>query len=357
MEKKINNIIISDSLKNLSIYLNNNKFSNLIILLDINIENKCLDLLYKDVPILKLKKTIIIKILSGERYKSLKTCIKIWKIFIKKNIDKKSLLINFGGGVVTDLGGFIASLFKRGINFINVPTTLLGMVDASIGGKNGINFYKYKNEIGVINNPIYTIINYRFLDSLPKKEIYSAFGEILKYGLIYNKKYFNYIKKIKIYGIVNWVKIIYIAVKIKNKIVDKDPKEILGIRKILNFGHTIGHAIESLFLLKKKIITHGEAISLGMICESWISKKVNNLSNKDYKTICKVILSFFKIRKIKKKYFKYILKIIKNDKKNYNNKIYLVLLKNIGSASYNHEVHEKLIIKSIKKMNDLYKKK
>ncbi|WGH25161.1 MAG: 3-dehydroquinate synthase [Candidatus Shikimatogenerans bostrichidophilus] len=357
MEKKINNIIISDSLKELYFFLKKNKFSKLIILLDNNIEKKCLNLLYKDVPILNTKKTIIIKILSGEKYKNLKTCIKVWKIFIKKNIDKKSILINFGGGVITDLGGFIASLFKRGINFINVPTTLLGMVDASIGGKNGINFYKYKNEVGVINNPIHTIINYKFLNSLPKKEISSALGEILKYGLIYNKKYWDYIKKINFDGKVNWVKLIYIAVKIKNKIVNKDPKESLGVRKILNFGHTIGHAIESLFLLKNKIIPHGEAISLGMICESWISKKVNNLSDKNYKNICKVILSLFKIRIIKKKYFKYILKIIRNDKKNYNNKIYLVLLNNIGSASFNNEINEKLIIKSIKKMNYLYYKK
>ncbi|MDH3004974.1 MAG: 3-dehydroquinate synthase [Candidatus Shikimatogenerans sp. JK-2022] len=353
MIKKINNIIINKNLNYLNKYLIKKVFTKYIILLDNNVKKYCLDILYNDVPILKQKKVLRIKIISGEKYKNLNTSIKIWKKFIKYNIDKKSLLINFGGGVITDLGGFSASLFKRGINFINIPTTLLGMVDASIGGKNGINFYKYKNEIGLIQDPIYIFINYNFINSLPKIEIYSALGEILKYGLIYNKKYWNYIKHINFNKKVNWGKIIYIAVKIKNEIVNKDPKEILGIRKILNFGHTIGHAIESLFLYKKKLITHGEAISLGMICESWISKKINNLNYKEYKEICNVILKFYKIKKIKNIYFKKIIEYIKNDKKNYNNKIYLVLLKKIGLSTFNNEVKEKLIIKSIKKMNNL----
>ncbi|MDH3004323.1 MAG: 3-dehydroquinate synthase [Candidatus Shikimatogenerans sp. JK-2022] len=356
MHKKINNIIISNNFLIFNKYISKIKISKIIILLDNNIKKKCFKKISNYIPN-KFKKNIkIINILSGEKYKNLNTCIYIWKKLIKYNIDKHSLLINLGGGVITDLGGFVGSLFKRGIRFINIPTTLLGMVDASIGGKNGINFYKLKNEIGVINNPIKIFINYDFLSSLPKKEILSGFGEILKYGLIYDKKFWNYIKKINLNKINNWGKIIYKAVKIKNQIVKKDPEELLGIRKILNFGHTIGHAIESLFLLKKKKITHGESIALGMICESWISKKKKYLSYSEYKEISNTILSYYKIKFIKKKFFNYIISLIKNDKKNFNNKIYFVLLKKIGLSVYNIKVNKKNIIKSIKVMNNLKSK-
>ncbi|MDH3004389.1 MAG: 3-dehydroquinate synthase [Candidatus Shikimatogenerans sp. JK-2022] len=355
MYKKIDNIIISNKLKYFKKIIKKEINKKIIILLDNNIKKIWLNKLYKYIP-LKIKYNInIININYGEKYKNIITCIYIWKKLIKLQIDKNSVLINLGGGVISDLGGFIASLFKRGIKYINIPTTLLSMVDASIGGKNGINFYKLKNEIGIINNPYKIFICLEFLKTLSKIEILSGFGEILKYGLIYNKNFWYYINKFNILKIKNWFNIVYKSIKIKNKIVKQDPKELLGLRKILNFGHTIGHAIESLFLFKKKKITHGEAIVLGIICESWISKKINNLSNKEYKKICKFILTYYNIRIIKKKYFKYIINIIKNDKKNLNNNIYFVLLKKIGLSVYNKKVNKKLIFKSIIKMNKLKK--
>ncbi|WGH24981.1 MAG: 3-dehydroquinate synthase [Candidatus Shikimatogenerans bostrichidophilus] len=354
--KIINNVIINNNLFKLNFFLK--KRRKIIILLDNNIKKFCLKVFNKFLPNLQNSEIKIIKIISGEKNKNLKTCIYIWKKMLKYEVDRSYLLINLGGGVITDLGGFVGSLFKRGLKFINIPTTLLSMIDASIGGKNGINFLDYKNELGVFRNPINIYINYSFLLSLPKKEILSGLGEILKYGLIYSKKYWNYIKKINFFNNnkINWKKIIYIAVKIKNIIVKKDPEELLGIRKILNFGHTIGHAIESLFLLKKKKITHGEAIALGMICESWISYKKNFLNLKNYKEITYIILKFFKVRIIKKKYFKTLLNYIKNDKKNLNNKIYFVLLKSIGKSIFNVEIKKKVIIKSIIIMNRLKNK-
>ncbi|WGH26076.1 MAG: 3-dehydroquinate synthase [Candidatus Shikimatogenerans bostrichidophilus] len=354
MYKKINNIIFDKKFKFLKKYLKKNIFTNIILLLDVNTKNKCLNLILKKINFLKNYKIIIIK--SGEKYKNINTCIKIWEKLISFKIDKNSIIINIGGGVITDIGGFISSLFKRGIKFINIPTTLLGMIDASIGGKNGINFKNLKNEIGIIKNPILIIINYLFIKTLPKKEIFSGLGELLKYGLIFNKKYWYFLKKINFnnYNDINWNKIIYKAVFIKNKIVNKDPEEILGFRKILNFGHTIGHAIESFFLYKKKYISHGKSISLGMLCESWISKKINNLKNKEYIEIYNEIIKYYKIIKIKEKYFNKIINFIKNDKKNYNNNIYFCLLKKIGKCSFNKKVNKDLILMSLKNMNKIY---
>ncbi|WOX79384.1 3-dehydroquinate synthase [Candidatus Shikimatogenerans bostrichidophilus] len=346
------NIYINNIFNKLSKYLKKKYISKLIILLDKNTKKYCLKYLLNNINFVKIK---IIVIKNGEKNKNIYTCIKIWKKLIIYNIDKNSIIINLGGGVITDIGGFIASLFKRGLKFINIPTTFLGMIDASIGGKNGINFYNYKNEIGIIKNPIMILIDFNYLKTLPKNEILSGLGELLKYGLIYNKKLWNILKKINFnnYKNIPWKLIIKKAILIKTKIVDKDPEELLGLRKILNFGHTIGHAIESFFLYKKKKITHGEAISLGMICESWISKKINNLKKKEYKDIYKTILKYYKIRKIYKKNFNKIYNFIKNDKKNYNNNIYFSLLEKIGKCSYNKKVNKKLILMSIEKMNNI----
>ncbi|WGH27105.1 MAG: 3-dehydroquinate synthase [Candidatus Shikimatogenerans bostrichidophilus] len=356
MKYKINNIYIEKKFIILNNFLNKNKYniSKVILLLDNNIKKYYLKYFLKKISILKKSKFIIIK--SGEKYKNIKTCIKIWKKLILFKIDKKSIIINLGGGVITDLGGFVSSTFKRGIKFINIPTTLLGMIDASIGGKNAINFYNFKNEIGIFNNPILIIINKNFIKTLPKNEILSGLGELLKYGLIYDKKYWNFLKKIDFnnYKNIKWDKIIYKAILIKKKIIDKDPYEKLGIRKILNFGHTIGHSIESFFLSKNKKITHGEAIALGMICESWISKKIKKLNNNEYEEICNIILKYFKIKIIKEKYFNKILNYIKNDKKNYNNNIYFSLLNNIGKCSFNKKINKTLILNSIKQMNKIY---
>ncbi|WGH26607.1 MAG: 3-dehydroquinate synthase [Candidatus Shikimatogenerans bostrichidophilus] len=329
--------------------------TNIVILLDNNTKKYCLKLLIK--KIIFLKKAKIIKINSGENKKNIYICIKIFKYFNKLNVDKNSILINLGGGVITDLGGFIGSIFKRGLNYINIPTTLLGMVDASIGGKNGINFKNFKNEIGIINNPILTIINTKFIKTLPKNEIFSGLGELFKYGLIFNKEYWNFLKKKNFnkYKKISWDFIIYKAILIKKKIVDKDPKELLGIRKILNFGHTIGHAIESFFLYKKKKISHGKAIALGIICESWISKKINNLKKKEYIEIYSTIIKYFKLKKkINNNKFYFLYKIIKKDKKNFNKKIYFSLIKKIGKSTFNNNVNKSLIYKSIEKMNNFF---
>ncbi|WGH25587.1 MAG: 3-dehydroquinate synthase [Candidatus Shikimatogenerans bostrichidophilus] len=353
-KKKIKNIILSNNFNYLQKYIIKKKINNIILLLDKNIKRLFLSYFLKKNKLIKNIKIIVIS--PGEKEKNLKISIKIWKKFIKYKIDKNSLLINLGGGVITDLGGFVGFLFKRGIRVINIPTTLLGMIDASIGGKNGINFLNYKNEIGIIKEPEIILINTFFLKTLPLNEKYSGYGELIKYSLINSKKLWNIIKKINIEKKKKWDKIIYKAVKIKLKIVKQDPEEYIGIRKILNFGHTIGHAIESFFLKKNKPISHGKAISLGIICESWISKKKGKLSKKEYKDIYKYIKKKYKFKPIKDKYFNNILKYIKNDKKNNNKKIFMVLLKKIGKPIFYKNIKKSLIIKSLKKLNNLFKK-
>ncbi|MDH3004745.1 MAG: 3-dehydroquinate synthase [Candidatus Shikimatogenerans sp. JK-2022] len=353
-KKKKKKIIFDNNFLKLYNFLNYKNYNKIIILLDKNIKNNCLNLLYKYIPVLE-NKSKLIEIKAGEKYKNFNILKKIFKIFLKYKIQKSDLLINFGGGVITDLGGFAGSLFKRGIDFINIPTTLLGMVDASIGGKNGINFYKLKNGIGVIKNPKYIFINYNFIKTLPIKELYSGFGEIIKYGLIYSKNLWNKIKNINLNNKnLNLEKIIHDSIKIKNLIVKKDPCEKRGIRKILNFGHTIGHAIESLYMNSKQTISHGHAISIGMVYEAWLSKKKNNLSNEEFIEICNVILKFYKFKKISLLNIKKIIKYIKNDKKNINNKIYFSLLKKIGLCTYNNKVSIKEIIKCLKEISKIY---
>ncbi|MCJ7468737.1 MAG: 3-dehydroquinate synthase, partial [Candidatus Sulcia muelleri] len=229
-------------------FLNKNFFSKKIILLDINTKKYCLHYFLSKTNL--FNKYYIINIFSGEEEKNIYTCKKIWKKLIKLNADRNSIVINLGGGVITDLGGFACSVFKRGLNFINIPTTLLSMIDASIGGKTAINFFSLKNEIGLFNYSKIILIDKNYLKTLSEDEIKSGLSEIIKYGLIYDINLWNKIRvfsfsKIKFLYVL--YEIIFKSINIKNNIIEKDYKE-KGLRKILNFGHTIGHAIESYFI-------------------------------------------------------------------------------------------------------------
>ncbi|WP_185870622.1 3-dehydroquinate synthase [Blattabacterium cuenoti] len=354
-----------ESYKKLKNYLFDNQIDigNLFILVD-NCTNKhCLPILFSHLNF--LKKSKIIKIQSGEKEKNISTCIQIWKNLEIFKANRKSLIINLGGGVITDIGGFVASVFKRGIRFINIPTTLLGMVDASIGCKTGVNLESIKNEIGSFYCPDLLIIDPHYLKTLPKKEIISGMSEMFKHGLIADKNFWINMKKYY-YQMDNkkknenqWNHLIYQSILIKNKIVKKDPKE-KGLRKTLNFGHTIGHALESYFMndSSQEKLLHGLAISIGMICESWISYKINGLSIDDYeeiKSILSVLLYPNPIEKISNLEIDIdkIFLIMEHDKKNEKNKIQFSLLKKIGICSYNCQVPYSLIKESILQIQKL----
>ena len=331
-------------------FISKNKYSKVFILVDSNTNKYCLDLfLEKHLSGIDFK---IVKIKEGEENKNTKNLYSAWTKISKLGGDRNSLLINLGGGLVSDLGGFVASTYNRGIDFINVPTTLLSIVDASIGGKVGINIGRLKNQVGVFNYPKLILIDTSFLETLPKREINSGFAEMLKHGLIFEKNYYKTLSELKNIDSKLSTELIYNSIKIKNEVVNRDPKE-KNFRKILNFGHTLGHAIESHFLGKKKTKTllHGEAISIGMILESYISYKILKLPYEQCKNIKQTINNNFKKVKINKEDLKSIVRLIKFDKKNRGEKVLFVLLYEIGKIKIDIEVPKKIVIESFEFYN------
>ena len=260
-----------------SIWIGKNSFSKLdisnysqvAILVDENTKRDCLSKLPQ------IENALIIEIKSGEEYKNISTCSFIWEQLTINNFDRNALLINLGGGVIGDMGGFCATTYKRGLEFIHIPTTLLAMVDASVGGKLGIDFKGFKNQIGLFNNPKAVLISSEFLETLAESELKSGFAEVVKHALISDNSLWLKLKNTPFTDL-DWEDIIDTSVQIKNKIVLADPFE-KGERKKLNFGHTFGHAIESYYLEKRTPISHGEAVFMGMILET----KISNLSETD----------------------------------------------------------------------------
>ncbi len=310
-----------------SIWIGKNSFSKLdisnysqvAILVDENTKRDCLSKLPQ------IENALIIEIKSGEEYKNISTCNLIWEQLTINNFDRNSLLINLGGGVIGDMGGFCAATYKRGLEFIHIPTTLLAMVDASVGGKLGIDFKGFKNQIGLFNNPKAVLISPEFLETLAENELKSGFSEVVKHALISDNSLWVKLKNTP-FNELDWESIINTSVQIKNKIVLADPFE-KGERKKLNFGHTFGHAIESYYLEKGTPISHGEAVFMGMILETEIS----DLSETNKNEIKNYILSNFALPYTPKK--SSLHKFLINDKKNQDGKINFTLLNGIGNFS------------------------
>ena len=338
-------IMIGDSSSYLNRYLSENNYSKICILVDENTHSNCLKKIEGDINF----DYDIFKIDSGEEEKNLVTCSKVWNFLTENLYDRKSLIINLGGGVICDMGGFVASTFKRGVDFVNIPTTLLAQVDASVGGKLGIDFNTYKNQIGIFKIPNLIIVDTKFLSSLSERELRSGYAEVIKHCLINDATKFKEITKIN-WKDNNWEEIVRHSILIKSEVVENDLTEE-GLRKILNFGHTIGHAIETTYLEKKNKFFHGEAIAIGMICESYISFHKKILSENELNTISGYILSVFKSNKIE--YHEEILKNAKHDKKNFNKKIMISLLEEVGKCNFDFEVSEDEIKKSIEYYNKL----
>ena len=315
---------------NYSIWIGKNSFSKLdisiysqvAILVDENTKRDCLSKLPQ------IENALIIEIKSGEQYKNISTCSFIWEQLTINNFDRNSLLINLGGGVICDMGGFCAANYKRGLEFIHIPTTLLAMVDASVGGKLGIDFKGFKNQIGLFNNPKAVLISSVFLETLAESELKSGFAEVVKHALISDNSLWLKLKNTPFTDL-DWEDIIDTSIQIKNKIVLADPFE-KGERKKLNFGHTFGHAIESYYLEKGTPISHGEAVFMGMILET----KISDLSESDKNEIKNYVLSHFALPYTPKK--SSLHKFLINDKKNQNGKINFTLLNGIGDCSFDN---------------------
>jgi 3-dehydroquinate synthase len=317
------------------------KYSSVFVLVDTHTNEFCLPDFLSYVATESAVE--IIEIEAGESLKTIKTCLEIWNILTELGGDRKSLIINLGGGVITDLGGFVASTYKRGIDFINVPTTLLGMVDASVGGKNGVDLGHLKNQIGTINVPKMVLIDTVYLQTLPQNQMRSGLAEMLKHGLIADKNYWLQFEDLSKVDFADFDMLIHDSVKIKNDIVMQDPTEN-GIRKALNFGHTLGHAIESHFLNSEKPLLHGEAIAAGMILESYLSMEKKLLNPSEYSQIKSVIKNVFDDILFDDKDIMAILELLIHDKKNEYGSILFALLEGIGHIIIDQNAENDLIV-------------
>jgi len=331
---------------------NSINFNQCLIVADNRVPKK---MIKKILVSLQKKQTTIHYFQASELNKNQKNVNKILSILLKKNFNRNDCLISVGGGITGDVSGFAASIFKRGLKFINVPTTLLSQVDSSIGGKTGINTAYGKNLIGAFYQPSLVISDIDFLKTLPGREIVCGYGEILKHALISDKKFFLFLDKngSKILNLKSPLieKAIYKSCSIKKKVVEADEKE-MSLRKILNFGHTFAHAYEATLGYSKKL-NHGEAVILGIKTASKFSLSNKILNIKEFKLIENHLNKLNLPRDINKKFSKInlnkILFFMKKDKKNNTKKINLVLLKKIGTPLYNSQFHEKKIISFLKK--------
>lgn len=342
-------IYFQNSLQELKSFITNNNYSKIFFLVDTNTEKHCLIRLQEA---LNLTDFDIIEVDPGEENKNIDFCIGIWKNLLDFGADRNSLLINLGGGVITDMGGFAAATYKRGIDFVQVPTTLLSQVDASVGGKTGIDMDHVKNIIGTFTQPKAVFIDTGFLKTLEKRQLYSGFAEVIKHGLIYDSSLFDKLSKITPEEVTS--DIIYRSIEIKNEVVTSDPYEN-GLRKILNFGHTIGHAVESFSLAHDSDpLLHGEAIAIGFICEGFLSAKINGLSEVHLNVICKTLLNLYPKYDLKKASFSAYIDLMKNDKKNESGRINCSLLQTIGKCSIDSFCSTEDLIESLEYYSKLH---
>ncbi len=316
----------------------------IFVLTDSVTREKCLPLL----QVSKLCNAHIITIPNGDDSKNLESLATIWTYLSTHGGTRHSLMINLGGGMITDIGGFAASTFKRGIQYINIPTTLLSIIDAAVGGKTGINFNGLKNEIGVINPAKTVLIDVQFLKTLDKENILSGYAEIVKHGLISNADHLKEVVNFDFENI-DWRKlrdIVETSVAVKERIVEIDPKE-KGIRKALNLGHTVGHAFESYSYTTKRPILHGHAVALGLVCELYLSHKKMNFPKEILLNILKFIKENYSGFVITCKDYDALYELMTHDKKNTSNQVNFTLLRGVGEIEINQIIDKKEILESL----------
>ena len=323
-------------------YLEESCPGSIFVLTDTNTEEHCLPHLRDTlIPGIDFR---VLNIPAGEEHKNIETCTKLWEELSEAGADRHSLLINLGGGVVTDLGGFVACTFKRGIPFVNIPTSLLAMVDASVGGKTGIDLGTLKNQVGVIKEPDLVLIDTAFLNTLPTAHFNSGKAEMLKHGLIASEDYWNKVKNVSI-ETPELEDLIWESVIIKSNIVAKDPTE-KGLRKVLNFGHTLGHAIESYCMEDNHMqpLLHGEAIAIGMIMETYLSHKHHEFPKDKADSVRQSFRSMYPTPAFTKSDMQEISKLMIYDKKNQGGKVMFVLLEDFAIPKFNVTSDNELIM-------------
>jgi len=330
------------------IYIGKNLLGNIVGLINLNGYSQVMVLTDNVVAGFWLKKitravgknAVVAVIKNGEAEKNIDTVRTIWKKMVQSKLDRRSVVVNLGGGVVCDLGGFCAGTYMRGIDFVNIPTTLLSQVDAGIGGKTGLNFFGIKNNIGIFNQPKAVLTDVVFLSTLPERELISGMAEVIKHGIVADKKYFESVvgKKPVDFSSKELIEIVKKSCLIKTAIMEKDEKEMLGKRKILNFGHTVGHAIESLSQATDRPLLHGEAVGIGMVIESKLACLSGLLKEKDYLRIKDAIKNAGLPITTPHIPVKKIIKKILVDKKNQSGRVLWSLPTAIGQVECNKEI-------------------
>lgn len=318
--------------------------SRKVIIVDENTHDTCLEYLITTFSTLEDAEVMLLP--AGEENKVMEVCFQVWQALSEYGISRKDLIINLGGGVVTDMGGFLASVFKRGVDFVHIPTSLLGMVDASIGGKTGIDLGPHKNQLGTFTDPVAVFIDPRFLHSLPTEELINGYAEMLKHALIADAAHFVILRNLRPELLPEYdelTTLIAHSVRLKSEIVASDPTEH-GLRKLLNFGHTIGHGVEGYFLENEMPVAHGHAVALGILAEAYLSFNAGGLSTEELGQIVGVIVGNFSPLSFSDEAKKRIVALMYHDKKNHDQRIYGVLLQGIGSALWDQEFTEESIL-------------
>ncbi len=328
-------------------WIDNTSYSSYYILVDSSSSVYCLPDIIDLNPNIDWK---IIEIPRGEEYKTIMTCNLIWEELFTNGADRFSLMVNLGGGVIGDMGGFAAGTYMRGIDFVQIPTTLLSMVDASVGGKVAVDFRLAKNIIGLFKTPVANFIDPKWLHTLPQEEILSGWAEMIKHAMIADAPAFEQMSQFNTFEEVDFDYWIIHSVAIKYKIVQSDPTE-QHLRKGLNFGHTIGHAVETYFLEKKTPKKHGECVAIGMVCEAFISNKRVGLSQQDLDAILTLIKKWFHPILLPQNDFEDILERMSKDKKSHAGQVKFTLLPKLGSYVYDKTPSKELILESMEFYN------
>lgn len=349
--KGYNIYIAKDEVEQINNFFSAKKYkeSRCVIIVDTNTHIHCLDKILSEVDFFHGAE--IVEVDPGESSKNIAVCENIWSLLLEYEMDKKMVVVNLGGGVITDMGGFTAALYKRGVGFVNIPTSLLAMVDASVGGKVGVNIEQYKNQVGTFYNPSAVFIRTDFLNTLDKRQINAGLVEMLKHGLIYDESHYKMLAQSIMKQKYNWTKLIHQSVLIKNTIVGLDPLE-KSLRKSLNFGHTIGHAIESYLLEKGIDVLHGEAVLFGIVAELYLSKKILGF---DLSSDILVALKKICVKKDVLIEFDALIKYLKADKKNLGGYVNFTLIESLGKCKIDNYVSIDIIEESVVYLNSWLK--
>lgn len=339
-------IICKNLRKELEKHLNELKPDALFLLTDSNTLRECFPLI-REVP--AVQQAFPITIQAGDTHKNIEQTAEIWKALSENGASRNSLLINLGGGMVTDIGGFAGATFKRGIRTLNIPTTLMASVDAAVGGKTGINFNGLKNEIGSFYPPVSVLIDCEFLRTLDRDNLLSGYAEMIKHGLISNKEHYREVLSFELDGTIDYAalnQLVASSVAVKERIVAEDPKE-KGIRKALNLGHTVGHAFESLSFAKERPLLHGHAVAAGLVAELYLSYKEAGFPMQTLSQAVSFIKSNYPAFWFECNDYDQLYELMTHDKKNEGRVINFTLLSDIGEVRINQAVSKERILESL----------